>query len=328
MDNFGYVRAGSVEEALQALGRIEGSRVLAGGTDLIPLLKEEIVAAPALVDITTWPDSTEIEPRSGGLHIGALASLSSIAADETVRRSYPALAEACSLAATPQLRNMSTIAGNLLQQTRCWYYRGPFNCWLKGGSTCFARDGENENHSIYLTGPQESRCVSAHPSDPAAALLALGAQVILRGDSGERTLPIEELYALPDQTRRTFVALPQSTLITGVALPPSTPGDRSVYLKAMPRATWAFALAGVAIYLQGEGSRISAARVALSGVAPIPIRVKEVEEALTGSDADTTDADRLAETLVAAARPLSQNGYKVPLLRSLFKDALQQVLAR
>jgi xanthine dehydrogenase YagS FAD-binding subunit len=185
MENFGYRRVGSVEEAVKALGSVEGSRVLAGGTDLVPLMKEEVVSVDELVDISGWATARGIERREDGLHIGALARLSEIGASEIVRREYTALHEACGLAASPQLRNMGTIAGNLLQDTRCWYYRGPFDCWLKGGSICFAREGENELHALYGTGPGESKCVSAHPSDPAAALLALGARVRFRTREGE-----------------------------------------------------------------------------------------------------------------------------------------------
>src|SRR5436305_1856953 len=185
MSDFEYIRAHSVEDALSALRDTQGAQVLAGGTDLVPLMKDELASPLALVDIGAWKDGSRIEARSDGLHIGALASLSAIASDPIVRSQYAALAEACELAASPQLRNMGTIGGNLLQQTRCWYYRGPYNCWLKGGDTCFARGGENELHSIFSTGPDQSPCVSAHPSDPAAALLAFDALVKYRTASGE-----------------------------------------------------------------------------------------------------------------------------------------------
>src|SRR5947209_5622843 len=183
MNNFAYSRAGSIEEALQSLQAGQTS-LLAGGTDLVPLMKDEIASPVAVVDITGWKELSRIEQREDGLHIGALVSLGDIARDSLVAGSYAALAQACNLAATPQLRNMGTIGGNLLQQTRCWYYRGPYNCWLKGGDTCFARGGENELHSIFATAPDQSPCVSAHPSDPAAALLAFDAQVKYRTSSG------------------------------------------------------------------------------------------------------------------------------------------------
>jgi xanthine dehydrogenase YagS FAD-binding subunit len=326
MNDFQYIRAQSVEEALSALRDTHGAQVLAGGTDMVPLMKDEIAAPLALVDIGAWKGGSRIESRQDGLHIGALASLSALAAHEIVRSRYAALAEACELAASPQLRNMGTIGGNMLQQTRCWYYRGPYNCWLKGGDTCFAREGENEYHSIFATEPEVSPCVSAHPSDPAVALMALGAQVKFRTPAGEDTLPIEEFYALPDVSRRGFVTLPGGALLTEVTLSPAPAHGKSVYVKAMARAAWAFALAGVAIHIDFEGSQVRSARIALGGAAPIPMRAGQVEDALAGSRPDNVDAERLAALLVEEARPLTHNGYKVRLLRGLFKEALERVL--
>jgi xanthine dehydrogenase YagS FAD-binding subunit len=327
MNDFEYIKAGSVEEALEGLGRVEGARLMAGGTDLIPLVKDEIVSPAAVVDISAWKGGARIELGEDGLRIGVLASLNAIARDERVVRGYAALADACGLAASPQLRNMGTLGGNLLQQTRCWYYRGPYNCWLKGGDVCFARGGENEYHSIFATEPEVSRCVSAHPSDPAVALVALGARVRFRTAGGEGEMPVEELYALPEEARRSFVTLPDKAVLTEITLPPAQGHGRSAYVKAMTRAAWAFALAGVAIYVEVEGPEIREARIALGGVAPVPLRAGRVEAELTGVRVEDVDASRLAELLVEGARPLAHNGYKVRLLRGLFKEALGRVLA-
>lgn len=324
MRNFSYIRVGTPEEAARLLaGRNDRTaQVLAGGTDLIPLLKEELYSPDTLVDISGWADGVGIERAGDSLVIGARTSLSTIADDETIRGDYTALADACRLAATPQLRNMGTIGGNLLQQTRCWYYRGPFDCWLKGGEKCFARDGENEYHSIFATG--DSPCVSAHPSDPAAALLALDASVRFTTAEGELEMPLEELYALPEPSRRSFVSLPHDAVITAVLLPATSSKLRSTYVKAMARASWGFALAGVAIVLEREGT-VTRARVALSGVAPIPMRAREVEAALVGKAISEINGDTLADLLVAEAQPLSHNGYKVALLRGVFMEALEAV---
>lgn len=325
MNNFSYVRTESAEEALQAIGGSQGSRVLAGGTDMIPLMKDDIVSPETVVDISAWKNASGVQITREGVRIGALATLSSLAANEEIRKNYTALADACSLAATQQLRNMGTIGGNLLQQTRCWYYRGPYNCWLKGGEWCLARNGENENHSIFHTDPHESRCVSAHPSDPAPALLALGARIKVRTSEGEREMPIEDLYALPEENRRRAWTLPEGALITEVLLPAAPQGRRSVYLKAMARAAWAFALAGVAISLDTEGDTVKQARVALGGVAPIPMRATKVEEQLAGKKLEEIDVHALASALVEDAQPLSENGYKVDLLRALFEEAFGKV---
>ncbi len=324
MNNFSYIRANSAQEAVAALQGGRETQLVAGGTDLVPLMKEELVSPAALVDISAWKDGSRIQSRPDGLHIGALATLSAIAVHNEIGRSYVALGEACRLAATQQLRNMGSIGGNLLQQTRCWYYRGQHDCWLKGGSVCFARSGENEHHSILDTAPQVSPCVSAHPSDPAAALLALGARIAYLTPSGEAEMLVEELYKLPSEQSRSFTTLPANDVLTKIILPPASADSRSVYLKAMSRAEWSFALAGVAVYVELDGSRIREARVALSGVAPIPVRATEVEAQLVGSEVGS-DFWELAEQLVKNAQPLAHNGYKVALLRGLFMQALNRV---
>lgn len=320
MRNFSYVKAESPESTVSALEASDGTgkiRILAGGTDIIPLVKDDIISPDTLIDITGWAGGTYIREEGDAVVIGALTPLSSIADNSLISERYTALTQACSLAATPQLRNMGTIGGNVLQQTRCWYYRGPFDCWLKGGDTCYARNGENENHSIFHT--TDSPCVSAHPSDPAAALLAFDARVRFRTQSGEEEVALEELYALPEASRRSFVKLPVDAVITSIVLPAATPGTRSTYVKAMARASWGFALAGVAIVLEGN-AEIRSARVALSGVAPIPIRPKTVEEALIGTE--SVDVKALADLLVLEAEPLSHNKYKIALLRGVFAEAM------
>lgn len=322
MRNFAYVKVSTPGEAVQVLDAAAGGRVIAGGTDLLPLAKEEIVAPGALVDISGWTEGNGIREEGGSLVIGALTTLSDIVSNERVRAEFTALADACRVAATPQLRNMGTIGGNLLQQTRCWYYRGPFDCWLKGGEKCFARHGENELHSIFAT--NASPCVSAHPSDPAAALLALDARVRFTTSQGEADMPVEELFALPESSRRSFVTLPDGVVITAIVLPSTPSGTRSTYVKAMARASWGFPLAGVAIALEGN-SVISKARVALSGVAPVPMRAREVETKLEGSAPSDLDYTALADLLVAEAQPLSHNKYKVALLRGVFAEALEAV---
>ncbi len=327
MRNFAYSKVSSANEALTALDGHGQRQLIAGGTDLLSLMKSEIVSPDALVDISAWQEGVGIEARDDGLHIGALTPLSHLAAHDTIQASYKVLSDACGLAASPQLRNMGTLGGNMLQQTRCWYYRGPHDCWLKGGDTCFARDGENQHHAIFLNQPQISPCVSAHPSDPAVALLALGARVKLISPEGAREIAIEEWFALPEENRRNFVALPPNSVITEFVLPLPPHSTRSIYLKAMERAAWGFALAGVAIYVESEGGIIRTARVALSGVAPIPMRAKEVEARLMGASTRNIDGEQLAEALVEGANPLSQNRYKIALLRGLFSEALAGVLA-
>jgi xanthine dehydrogenase YagS FAD-binding subunit len=219
---------------------------------------------------------------------------------------------------------MGTLGGNLMQQTRCWYYRGPVKCWLKGGDECYARHGENELHSIFMT--STSPCVSAHPSDPAAALLALGATVHYETTDGSAQIPIDDLYRLPDPGNRTFCAIPPGAVITGVTVPPAAPGSKSLYNKQMARATWGFALAGLGISIApGRDGKPRDARVALTGVAPIPFRVLAAESYLERVEPGEVDAGEWGSLLVADARPLSENRYKVRLLRGMVVEALRDL---
>jgi xanthine dehydrogenase YagS FAD-binding subunit len=236
----------------------------------------------------------------------------------------PALAEAAAVAATPQLRNMATIGGNLLQRPRCWYFRHPLaTCWLKGGAGCPARDGENRLHALFGDGP----CYAVHPSDLAPALLALEAEVHVRGPAGERWLPLDDLYRLPADDRRTETVLAPDELVLALRLPAPPAGTRGTYLKAMDRKTWAFALAGVAAVLRLAGRRILQARVVLSGVAPIPWRAGAAEQVLAGEEASDALVARAAEAALAGAEPLGDNGYKVPLTLALVRRALGRLLA-
>jgi xanthine dehydrogenase YagS FAD-binding subunit len=256
--------------------------LLAGGTDLVPLLKDGLVEAETLVDVRG------VVPR--GIHdgrIGAGTTLAELEADPEIPQ---ALREACSLAASPQLRSMGTIGGNLLQATRCWYWRLKYPCFLHGGSTCHAREGAHREHAIF----GNERCASAHPSDPAAALLALG--TTLR--TNRREMPLADLYRLPTEDDRDVTALEPGELILELEVPQP---DASVYLKAMDRTRFTFALVGVAAARFGSETRL-----ALSGVAPIPW--------LLGS---ADDLDR--------ATPLPGTAYKVDLARALVRRALDAV---
>jgi xanthine dehydrogenase YagS FAD-binding subunit len=263
-------------QAVSALGN--GSVALAGGTDLVPLLRDGIVRADTLVHLA------DAVPRGiDGTRIGAGTTLAELEVDPQVPA---ALREACAQAASPQLRSMGTIGGNLRQATRCWYWRLKFPCWLHGGDVCHAKAGQHREHAIF----GNERCASAHPSDPAAALLALGARV--RTD--RRELSIAELYRLPTDDDRDVVALEPDELVLEVDVP--TP-DASVYLKAMDRKKWSFPLVGVAAARFGD--RVS---YGLAGVAPIPWAV-----------ASSDDLDR--------ATPLPGTAYKIQIARALVARA-------
>jgi xanthine dehydrogenase YagS FAD-binding subunit len=274
------LRPSSAEEAQAALGN--GSVALAGGTELVPLIREGLVRADTLVHV-----STAVPRGIDGTKIGAGTTLADLEAEPSVPA---ALREACSLAASPQLRSMGTIGGNLLQATRCWYWRLGFDCWLHGGERCLARDGAHREHAIF----GNDLCASAHPSDVAAALLALGATM----RTTKRALPVADLYRLPANDDRSTTTLAADELILELDVPTS---DASIYLKAMDRKKWAFPLVGVAaVRTAGE------TRIALAGVAPIPWAI--------GS------AEALEE-----ATPLPGTAYKVEIARALVRRALEAI---
>ena len=321
MRAFEYSSGKALGDVLQWMK--QGARPLAGGTDLLPLMKLDLAAPPRLVDIKRVEDLSAGIEGEKGLSLGALASLADIASHPQIVRRYPALAQAAAAAATPQLRNMATLGGNLLQRPRCWYFRNPHvACWLKGGEDCPARDGENRLHAIL----GEGICRAVHPSDLAPALLALDAQVELRGLRGARVLPLEALFAAPQDARRTETTIGDDELIATVGLPPLDPGTRSVYLKAMERKAWAFALVSCAVVLRLEGGRIRHVRMALGGVAARPWRAAAAEKRLSGAEASAALFDEAAGAALEGAAPLRHNAYKLPLARALLRRALDQLI--
>jgi xanthine dehydrogenase YagS FAD-binding subunit len=287
-------------------------------------MKADLYTPERLIDIKRLAElDNRIEEGPNGLTIGALTTLAQLEEDPRVRANCPALAEAASLAATPQLRNMATIGGNLLQRPRCWYYRNPrISCWLKGGENCPARPGENQLHALFDVSP----CVAVHPSDPATALVALDASVRLRGAQGDRELPLAEFFAPPTDDRRTENVVRGDELIVSLHIP-MTPGTRSTYLKAMDRKVWAFALVGVAAVGRMDGNRIEDTRIVLGGVAPVPWRAEAAERVLNGVDVSDDLIARAAEVALDVASPLAHNGYKIPLAKALVRRALGSVIA-
>jgi xanthine dehydrogenase YagS FAD-binding subunit len=297
--------------------------VLAGGTDLLPLMKADIATPVRLLDIKRLDGlSNEIEETPQGLVLGSLASLATIEHHVLIQQRYTLLAEAAAVAATPQLRHMATLGGNLLQRPRCWYFRMPqFHCWLKGGDTCPAVDGENQLHALFGGGP----CYAVHPSDLAPALLALEAEVRLGGVTGETALSLSEIFVLPDDTVRREVSVAEDELLLSIQLPPLPEGTRSTYLKAMDRKAWSFALVGVAAVLRMEGARVADVRLVLSGVAPIPWRVTAAEQVLLAGDISEARISLAAEQAMADATPLAHNHYKIPLAKHLIRRALAKL---
>jgi xanthine dehydrogenase YagS FAD-binding subunit len=321
---FDYVAPATLDASLRALrgAADQQARLLAGGTDLLPLMKAHIAEPQLLVNLKRVADMPRaIELDNDTLRIGALATLSDIEHHPDIVRDWPALAQAAASAATPQLRNMATVGGTLMQRPRCWYFRNEhFHCWLKGGTECNARSGENSLHALFETGP----CRAVHPSDVACALTALEAQVEVRSAKGMRTVPISRFLAPPTPERRVETTLAAHEVVLAVRIRRPVAGTRSVYLKTMDRAVWAFATVSVAAAARVVDRSFDDVRVVLGGVATVPWSVDAVAS-LQGTRPDAEALASVAREALTQAEPLRMNAYKVPLAQALIRRALQML---
>ncbi len=318
LPSFRYIRPRTVAEAVKALAE-PGACAHAGGTDLVGCLRDGVFGAKAVVSLSDLAELRGISAaKDGGLRIGALATLAEIARHAGIVKGWPALAQGAGAAASPQLRNQGTLGGNLCQRPRCWYFRGDFDCARKGGEICFAVEGENTYHAIF----GGSGCFIVHPSDTASPLVALQATARIAGPKGSRSVPVEKLFVLPavDHTRETVLG--PGEVITEILLPPPLAGGRGLYRKVRARGAWDFALGGVALALSTKDGKVVSARVVLSGVAPTPWRVPEVEKLLVGQMLDARLAADAAELAVKGAEPMSGNDYKIPLVKGAVEEAL------
>jgi xanthine dehydrogenase YagS FAD-binding subunit len=319
MPNFAYIRPKSLKEAIQHLSS-EGSRIHAGGTDLLGCLRDDVFSAKKVISLGQLRQLQEIrDTKGGGLQIGALVTITELAGSKAIQERYPALAKAASEVASLQLRNQGTLGGNLCQKPRCWYYRGEFHCLRKGGDKCFAANGENAYHCIFGSG---GICYIVHPSDVAPVLVAFEATARVVGPKGARWVPLEKFYVLPGEDPQRETVLRPNEILTEILLPPPAIGIRSSYRKVRARQSWDFALAGVALVVQFKEGQMEKARVVLSGAAPVPWRSREAEKVLTGKRLDSETVVQAAEAAVKNAEPLEQNGYKVPLFRGVIEEEL------
>jgi xanthine dehydrogenase YagS FAD-binding subunit len=315
---FAYRRAESFANAAE-LTRDPTVVPLGGGTDLLVCIEERLTAPTALVDLRSIPNSDALESvAGGGIRIGAACRIRDIAASEQVRRDYSALAEACEAVASPALRNMGTIGGNLCQRPRCWYFRRGVPCLKNGGAVCHARDGENQYHAILDGGP----CWIVHPSDPAVALTALDASIEITSLAGTRVVPIADFFVLPSHRMDSETVLQPGEVVSAVLLTGESAGGRQLYRKLTQRAAWDFALVSMAAVRRTDDS----VRMVLGGVAPRPWRVPEsVEEDIASGGLDVDSVAALAERALYDARPLSKNSYKIALAASLLRDAMRDL---
>jgi len=328
MKTFALTRVGDSAQAIATAAKAttaqQGAeiRFIGGGTTLLDLMKLNVEQPQTLIDINRLPlDKIESLP-DGGLTIGAVVRNSDLAYHPIVKKNYAVLSEAILSGATVQLRNMATTAGNLLQRTRCMYFREtnmPCNK-REPGSGCAAITGMNR--SLAILGTSE-HCIATNPSDMCVAMAALEATIHVRGTKGERTIPIADFHVLPGNTPQRETVLEPGDLITHVTLPPSAPGSRSLYLKLRDRASYEFALASAAVVATVASGKVTRVRIALGGVGTKPWRLTEAEQELTGQSATEAAFRKTAETALRGAKPQSENGFKVELAKRCLVHALK-----
>ncbi|GAA4789656.1 xanthine dehydrogenase family protein subunit M [Streptomyces ziwulingensis] len=321
MESFAYVRAGSVEEATDAFAARPGARYLGGGTNLVDLMKLGVETPAALIDVTRLPLDAVEELADGALRVGATVRNSDLAAHPVVRDRYPALSQALLAGASGQLRNAATTGGNLLQRTRCPYFQDlskPCNKRVPG-TGCGALEGVHRDHAVL---GHSERCIATHPSDMAVALAALDARVELSGPEGSRSVPAADFHRLPGARPEQDTEIRSGELITGVLLPAATGGLPSAYRKARDRASYAFALASVAAVLRISDGVVDRVGLAFGAVAHRPWRARRAEDALLGAAPTAAAFEHAVDLELAAAEPLRDNAYKVPLARRLALDVL------
>jgi xanthine dehydrogenase YagS FAD-binding subunit len=324
VNGFGYLRPGSVEEAVEAYAAHPGARYLAGGTNLVDLMKLGVERPAVLIDVGRLPLAGIEELPDGTLRVGATVRNSDLAADPRVRDRYPVLSQALLSGASGQLRNAATTGGNLLQRTRCPYFQDldkPCNKRAPG-SGCGAREGVHRDHAVL---GHSEHCIATNPSDMAVALAALDAQVELYGTEGIRRLPAAEFHRLPGEHPDRDTWIGPGELIIGVLLPSVTAGLPSAYRKARDRASYAFALASVAVVLRVADGVVDHAGIAFGGLAHRPWRARHTELALLGGPATPAAFEGAVALELAHAEPLRDNAYKVPLARNLALDVLNRL---
>jgi len=322
MNPFSYAKPGQLAEAVTAATSTEAAKFIGGGTNLLDLMKVNVMRPRHLIDLNNLPLRT-IEPTAdGGLRLGALATNAETAYNAQVRQRYPMLSDAILAGASAQLRNMATNGGNLLQRTRCYYFYDTGTPCNKRtpGEGCSALQGFNRIHAIFGASEQ---CIATHPSDMCVALAALRAVVRITGKNGERTIPFDDFHRLPGDTPHLDANLAEDEVITAVDLPPEGFADHSAYLKLRDRASYAFALVSVAVGLDLEGETIRSAALALGGVAHKPWRDQEAEALLVGKTANRNQFTIVADAVLANARPYRDNAFKVEMAKRAIVRALE-----
>jgi xanthine dehydrogenase YagS FAD-binding subunit len=312
MKSFEWADATSIEQAVALT--VKGSAFKAGGVDVVDLMKERLFEPTRLINLRTIPNLDKIEQDEKGLHIGPLLTLAQLADHELVRTKFAALAQSAAEAATPQIRNVATVGGNLLQRPRCWYFRHEeFHCRKKGGEKCFAQDGENQYHAIFSNG----LCAIVHPSAIAVALVALGAHIDISDGKQQRTVKLEEFFHLPNVEVTSENDLKPGELVTAIRVPPLPPNAKTFYMKQKEKESFDWPIADAAVMIAEADGKCASASIVLGAAAPIPWRATAAEAILIGKKVDESAARAAAAAAMNDATPLAENGYKVPLFKTI-----------
>jgi xanthine dehydrogenase YagS FAD-binding subunit len=312
---------GAVAQVQQARRDGRGVVIAGGGSDVLGMMKDRLITPDVVINLKAVKGLDQIAVDRGALSIGGLTTLDAIAHHTAMRDRYRGLAEAADGVATPQIRNVATIAGNVCQRPWCWYYRQGFHCFKAGGNVCYSVSGENQFHAIFGGGPSHI----VHPSDTAPALVALDATFRIVGASGERHVPAAEFFTLPTANPTHENVLKEDEVLASIAIPAASSSVRSSYHKVMDREAWTHAVVSAAVVVDMNGDVCRRARIVLGGVAPIPWRLPEVERMLAGQRLTPELAAKAGEAAVAGAKPLAKNGYKVPLTKNLVKRTLESL---
>jgi xanthine dehydrogenase YagS FAD-binding subunit len=318
MKPFEWTQPTSIADAVAAL-RGAGAMPIAGGVDLLDRMKENLEAPRRLVSLRRVDGLGAITVDAAGARIGANVTLAQLADDAALKKVFPMIGDAAGHAATPQLRAMATLGGNLAQRPRCWYFRNEtFACRKKGGSVCFAQDGDNQMHAIF----DNRTCAATHPSTVVTALVALGATVSIAGSKGApREVELERFFVAPEVDVTREVDLKPGEIITGVAVPAAS-GVRTAYTKQVAKQSFDWPLVDVAVALTIDGGVCKAARIVLGAVAPVPRRATDAEKALVGSAVSAESAAKAAKAAIASATPLAGNDHKVPILEAVVRRTI------
>jgi xanthine dehydrogenase YagS FAD-binding subunit len=322
MPAFQLFQPATIEDALNLLDRFgEGGWRLAGGQDSFDWFKDRAKRPEAVIDLNGIPGLTGVSETADGIEIGALTTLADIERDPVIQERFSLLATAAGRVASPQIRNVGTLGGNLCQDARCWYYRYGLDCYRAGGNTCYADTPEGQNREHCLFGAD--RCVAVTPSDTAPALVALDASMVIASANGERVVAAEDFFIGPDVDITRMTVLEPGEILTKVRIPNTFAGARFYFEKVADRNTWDFALVNVAAALKVNGGTIEDARVACGGVQCVPRRLTVVEDVVRGSAQDEETAALAGGSAARGATPLNFNHFKIPLMESLVKRAIR-----